>query len=644
MVGKFLRPGAGAVVSAVLLGVLALLAAGLTAPWVVGAEPGTTGFARYVPLPHGYAWLERTGGERPMWLSGTVRRVPLQVANAEWSPAASRSLRRLAGGGDPVSADELASRTGDVEAVEIRLTRRDETGSELQGVTYVVRTPRGDHLVAVRGLQGTDVGEQVYVPPQRTYPARLPVGRSWTNTTSVGPAKAAATELSHTTTHTTVTARGARSTAVGRFEDCLRIESTSVTTPPPGQASDPEHGRNTEWVCAGVGTVSVTVDGSTSRVVSTSTRPNRKAARMPPLRAQSAVAAVPGTDLAGSDGWHAQSWAASGIAVQASEATFVPVYVQAPIPVVLAASHQDDLRAFLVAAPSANLWRFSAAGPVYGRPAVDTRAGRIYFGAADKHVYALTVGGLFLWSFGTDDNVAARPLVSGKSVIVAGEDGYVHAVDAITGSPRWSRSLSVPVVSSPARIRDVVAVATETGRVYGLDRATGRVLWDVDAAGPVTAAVVADGRRFFVVSESGAATAITSGGVVGRLTADLGGLRSDPVLAGGQLVMVDAAGNLAALDKRSGKVNALPWEVGGALVGPPVVTPRHVFVLNADGAVYRLDRGTGAVTRSWEAPGQPEGVTAPTAVARLGLAAGHGLWWADWRSILHRIGGDVDDR
>src|SRR5262249_31706662 len=137
-------------------------------------------------------------------------------------------------------------------------------------------------------------------------------------------------------------------------------------------------------------------------------------------------------------------------------------------------------------------WSFHPTGTVYGPPAFDPEAGRIFFGASDKRLYALTAGGMFLWSFETGDNVATRPLVVGDLVVFGSEDGTLYALDAATGRQGWTAQAGAAVVSSPALVGNVIVIGSDDQTVYGLDAKTGEQLWTFVAGGAVEAPIVAD--------------------------------------------------------------------------------------------------------------------------------------------------------
>jgi polyvinyl alcohol dehydrogenase (cytochrome) len=95
-----------------------------------------------------------------------------------------------------------------------------------------------------------------------------------------------------------------------------------------------------------------------------------------------------------------------------------------------------------------------------------------------------------IWSFATGDIVAASPTVAGNVVYVGSWDGYMYAINAVTGQQIWrSPSLgltNVPVcpmpmgITSSATVQNgVVYVGGGGSNWYALSATTGAILWSV---------------------------------------------------------------------------------------------------------------------------------------------------------------------
>src|SRR5439155_300336 len=93
-------------------------------------------------------------------------------------------------------------------------------------------------------------------------------------------------------------------------------------------------------------------------------------------------------------------------------------------------------------------------------------------------VYAIDAAtGTERWSFPTGDIVDSSPAVANGVVYVGSFDGRIYAIDALTGSMLWNFITRGRVRSSPAVDNGVVYVGSLDNRVYALDAASGAVLW-----------------------------------------------------------------------------------------------------------------------------------------------------------------------
>ena len=69
-----------------------------------------------------------------------------------------------------------------------------------------------------------------------------------------------------------------------------------------------------------------------------------------------------------------------------------------------------------------------------------------------------------LWLYDTDSSVFSSPAVVDGVVYVGSRDGYVYALDALTGGARWSYETNGEVYSSPAVVEGVVYISSNDGR------------------------------------------------------------------------------------------------------------------------------------------------------------------------------------
>ncbi|MDP3105666.1 MAG: PQQ-binding-like beta-propeller repeat protein, partial [Candidatus Methanoperedens sp.] len=137
----------------------------------------------------------------------------------------------------------------------------------------------------------------------------------------------------------------------------------------------------------------------------------------------------------------------------------------------------------IVEPPLELLWKFQADGFTTSSPAVS--GGTVYIGSDEGYVYALdTLNGSLKWKYKTGKTVSSSPAVVNGTVFFGSNDHYFYALDAISGSLKW-KSQTGPVVSSPTVVDDLVYVGSRfekdadsnEGNFYALDTATGEIRW-----------------------------------------------------------------------------------------------------------------------------------------------------------------------
>jgi len=340
--------------------------------------------------------------------------------------------------------------------------------------------------------------------------------------------------------------------AAGRLPDCLQVEQRVAI----GVGANPVESLSRDWFCEGIGWVegqTLEEDGTLKQRTYWLAASGELLADAPlPLAAPTLTEQPIPADA---DRWHLTRLGRTRPTGETSEATILPTWLPIDPPLVLAAGFAGDLVAFETATPGAPArWRFHPGGTVYGQPAFDADAGRIYVGASDKRLYALDTRGLFLWSFETKDNVAARPLVVGDLVVAASEDGKAYGLDATTGRARWTFKAEGGIVSWPLTMAGVVVVGSDDRTVYGIDPTTGTLRWTLLAGGAVEAPITpaSDSGVAYVASRDGTLAAFRPADcmdICEALWSEKPGasLRTAPLVAGDRVVVVDQDGELLAV-------------------------------------------------------------------------------------------------
>ena len=146
---------------------------------------------------------------------------------------------------------------------------------------------------------------------------------------------------------------------------------------------------------------------------------------------------------------------------------------------------------------------FTPGTNMYAIPALDAAGAKLYIGSDAGIFYCLNTSvGSTAWSFtvpsGTDKRIRSGAALDpnnplGSTVYFHCHNGYLYALDANTGAPRWNAYTAneggppvdpdwdtQPVSSSPAvDSSGVVYVGSADGSVYSFNRTTGAQLWRV---------------------------------------------------------------------------------------------------------------------------------------------------------------------
>lgn len=143
------------------------------------------------------------------------------------------------------------------------------------------------------------------------------------------------------------------------------------------------------------------------------------------------------------------------------------------------------------------VWRYKTGGAVKGAPA--ELGGRIVIGSYDGALYCLSYNGRLLWrrAIGgllSSNRFYATAALAYDTAYIGGTGGGIYAFALGNGGLRWSFSTGGYVYSSPAVWRNLVFEGSYDGYFYALNAASGKLVWRFSAGGPVSGApTVLDG-------------------------------------------------------------------------------------------------------------------------------------------------------
>lgn len=235
------------------------------------------------------------------------------------------------------------------------------------------------------------------------------------------------------------------------------------------------------------------------------------------------------------------------------------------------------------------VWRYQASGQIWDTPAV--RDSLVYAAGTDGVVYGVNLAnGRQRWRFGTlgqtlgsdtfgfdRRTVQSSPAVSDSTVFIGARDGFLYALNRLTGTLRWRYDHDVSWVNtSPALAGGLVFDGSSDGRfVQAVDAATGVERW--------------------------------------RDTTD-GIVWSSPAVAEQAVYVGDGGGYVSALDRITGRLR-WRYRTGGGVYSSPVPGPGMLCFGSTDGGIYalRLDAG----------PPLERAVFWDSSVVRGGWFAGH---------------------
>ena len=188
----------------------------------------------------------------------------------------------------------------------------------------------------------------------------------------------------------------------------------------------------------------------------------------------------------------------------------------------------------------------------------------------------------------------------------AGSGGTVYAVAESTGAVVWTSPVANGDHSSPAVSASGVYVSYACGQTYDLAPATGALLWHVNTGcegGGGKTPVLANGRLYVRDSSFPGVFDAGSGSPLGAFAS------SGPAPAVSAAAVFDQRGGaLSASGVAPGSATAWTFTGDGTLTSAPLLAGGDVLVAGASGNVYALSAATGAVV--WSA-NVGAGVAAP---------------------------------
>jgi len=221
--------------------------------------------------------------------------------------------------------------------------------------------------------------------------------------------------------------------------------------------------------------------------------------------------------------------------------------------------------------------------------------GVVYLASQDSHLYALRAStGQVLWKYlDPAGSIASSPAVGGGVVYFGGFDG-LHALDINTGQVLWQGPLQS--VYGVTLNGDVVFFNSTDGYVHAVDAKTGSELWNYNsgASNLYSALAVADGV-VYVASANLLALDATSGAFLWNYAiGNTGDIWCPPTVSLGVVYVGSTDKNFYAIDATS---HSLRWSfaTAGAITIASAIANHVVYVSSQDGNLYALDAASGSL-------------------------------------------------
>jgi len=467
---------------------LAAVAAVIYLLWLPTAPLGALPAERYYPLPRGAAFTYRVTNPDGA-ISYHSRNVARDAANVG---AGNLNINIFSALVVAAGIDVEQMQAAEIFAMLARKERASIQSIEYDAAGKTTRQSQTFFLLQDDNIQQFGIDEIGIYPPIPLIPAG-------------NDAQTLELELNNQVPATVtqqIVQRGARATALGEFPDCIQVRTTVLV-------ADTTSASLT-WYCAGIGEVyDETTDAQgtkKSEIIAASAGAFLRggAPVLPDAQLNSALRSQFETPLGvplKAEFEYQESVDSKGITTNVLPIENVPVLraandIGGSADMLLYGTQSGRLVA-VDRASEREVWSFQAGDAIYSTPIV--HRGIVYFGAADKKVYALRVNdGAFVWAFPTQDIVSASPAAQGDTVYIASEDRTLYALDADTGKARWSFTSGSPLVAPPVVAGEMLLASNDDGALYALHAATGQLLWTFAANKAITAPVtVVDGKIYF---------------------------------------------------------------------------------------------------------------------------------------------------
>ncbi len=262
------------------------------------------------------------------------------------------------------------------------------------------------------------------------------------------------------------------------------------------------------------------------------------------------------------------------------------------------------------------VWKINVGKSISG--GVGANARLLVVGTEKGEVFAFDPDGKPLWQATVNSEVLSVPHLSDDAVFVRGADSRIDAFAAADGARKWNYQRPNPsltlrthagVISTPS----LVIAGFPGGKLVAINRATGVAIWESNVALPrgateleriadVSSPPVVAGREVCAAAFQGrvACFELSSGSTAWtRDISSAAGIDVD----GQNLYVSDDSGAVYALDRATGASVWKQEKLKRRLPGKPLAMESHVAVSDGEGIVHLLRRSDGVIVGQFAGDG-----------------------------------------
>jgi outer membrane protein assembly factor BamB len=202
-----------------------------------------------------------------------------------------------------------------------------------------------------------------------------------------------------------------------------------------------------------------------------------------------------------------------------------------------------DRKLYALAADGQKKWEYTTGGGIEATPALGPD-GTIYVGSLDRFLYAVTPDGQRRWAFPTGSFILGKAAITESNLVYFGcVDGRFYALNR-DGTERWKLTLGKGITCSPAVARDgTVYLAAPDRRVYALNP-DGSVKWRYECAAALASPIaLSHDGTVYCGADDGTLLALDRQGGKKWEFATSGAVFSSPVIGRDGIVLFATYGN-----------------------------------------------------------------------------------------------------